>query len=67
MFIGPWNDNILLLGGIAEQNEYVLDLTLDFPAVKRIRERCVAFLAGLRNALMDLKYPLAQGLPPSRQ
>jgi glycine/D-amino acid oxidase-like deaminating enzyme len=67
VFIVPRNDNILLLGGFAQQNEHVLDLTLDSPAVKKIRERCEALLPKLRNALVDPEYPLAQGLRPFRQ
>jgi D-amino-acid oxidase len=67
VFIVPRNDNILLLGGLAQSHEYTLDLTLDTPAVVRMRERCNYFLPGLKDAELDPEYPLAQGLRPFRQ
>ncbi|PSR78701.1 nucleotide-binding domain-containing protein [Coniella lustricola] len=67
IFLVPRNDNILLIGGIAQPNESALNLTLDTPSVKRMRERCEAFLPGLEKARVDPVYPLAQGLRPFRQ
>jgi D-amino-acid oxidase len=67
VFIVPRNDNILLLGGIAQPHEYKLDLTLDSPVIKRMRERCEAFIPSLKNARVDPDYPLAQGLRPFRK
>jgi D-amino-acid oxidase len=66
VFIVPRNDDILLLGGIAQKGEWELDLTLESPVVKRMRKRCEAFLPGLKNARLDVEYPLAQGLRPCR-
>jgi D-amino-acid oxidase len=67
VFIVPRNDNILVLGGIAQQHEWSLDLTLESPIIKRMRSRCEAFLPRLRNARLDPDYPLAQGLRPFRK
>jgi glycine/D-amino acid oxidase-like deaminating enzyme len=67
VFILPRNDNILLLGGITQPDEWRLDLTLDSPVIKRMRSRCEAFLPRLRNARLDPDYPLAQGLRPFRE
>jgi glycine/D-amino acid oxidase-like deaminating enzyme len=67
VFIVPRNDNILLLGGIAQKGQWELDLTLDSPVIKRMRRRCEAFLPGLKNAKLDAEYPLAQGLRPCRE
>ncbi|KAE8326172.1 hypothetical protein BDV39DRAFT_216003 [Aspergillus sergii] len=67
VFLVPRNDNILLIGGIAESHEWNLDLTLESPIIKRMRARCESFLPGLKNARMDPDYPLAQGLRPFRQ
>lgn len=67
VFLVPRNDNILLIGGIAESHVDQLDLTLDSPILKRMRARCEAFLPGLKNARLDPDYPLAQGLRPFRQ
>lgn len=67
VFLVPRNDNILLIGGIAEPHQYKLDLTLESPIIKRMRARCEAFLPDLKNARLDPEYPLAQGLRPFRQ
>ncbi|KAJ7107162.1 nucleotide-binding domain-containing protein [Mycena crocata] len=66
IFLVPRNDNILLIGGIAESHEHRLDLRLDSPIIQRMRARCEAFLPGLVNARLDAEYPLAQGLRPFR-
>ncbi|KAF2638697.1 hypothetical protein P280DRAFT_374754, partial [Massarina eburnea CBS 473.64] len=67
VFIVPRNDNILLIGGIAEPHESKLSLTLDSPIIKRMRARCEEFLPGLKKARLDSEYPIAQGLRPFRQ
>ena len=67
IFIVPRNDNILLIGGIAESHEYDLTHTLDTPIIKRMRARCEAFLPALKKARGDPEYPIAQGLRPFRQ
>lgn len=67
VFIVPRNDNILILGGIAQPHEKHLNLTLDCPIIQRIRERCEFFLPYLKNARFDQEYPLAQGLRPFRE
>ncbi|KAI0133297.1 FAD dependent oxidoreductase [Hypoxylon sp. NC0597] len=66
IFLVPRNDNILLIGGITEPHEWNLDLTLDSPIIRRMRERCEKFLPGLENARVDPDYPFAQGLRPFR-
>ena len=67
LFILPRNDDILLLGGIAQSREWNLDLALDSPAIQQMRARCESFLPHLKNACLDDTYPLAQGLRPFRQ
>lgn len=67
VFLVPRNDNILVLGGIAQRDEWDLDLTLNSPVVERMRKRCEAFIPSLKNACLDPEYPLAQGLRPGRQ
>jgi D-amino-acid oxidase len=66
VFLVPRNDNILLIGGIAEPHKRDLDLTLDTPIIQRMRQRCESFLPDLRHARVDPDYPLAQGLRPFR-
>ncbi|KAH9896267.1 FAD dependent oxidoreductase [Xylariomycetidae sp. FL2044] len=67
VFLVPRNDRILLVGGIAEPHEYTLNLTMESPIVQKMRKRCERFLPGLRDARVDPKYPLAQGLRPFRR
>ncbi|KAI0428773.1 nucleotide-binding domain-containing protein [Xylaria sp. FL1042] len=66
VFLVPRNDNILLIGGITESHKWDLDLTLETPIIRRMRERCDNFLPGLKDARLDSDYPLAQGLRPFR-
>lgn len=66
VFLVPRNDNILLIGGITEPHKWDLDLTLETPIIRRMRERCEKFLPGLKDAQLDADYPLAQGLRPFR-
>ncbi|KAI1195269.1 nucleotide-binding domain-containing protein [Nemania serpens] len=66
VFLVPRNDNILLIGGITEPHKWNLDLTLESPIIRRMRERCDNFLPGLKDAALDADYPLAQGLRPFR-
>jgi D-amino-acid oxidase len=67
VFLVPRNDKTLIIGGIAQENEWKLNLQLDSPSIRRMRERCQAFLPGLENAIIDAEYPLAQGLRPARE
>ncbi|KAF5365802.1 hypothetical protein D9757_012664 [Collybiopsis confluens] len=66
VFIVPRNDNILILGGITEPHQWDLNLTVDTPVIKRMRERCNAFVPGLENAEYDDETQLLQGLRPFR-
>ncbi|KAK1215411.1 hypothetical protein PQX77_021986 [Marasmius sp. AFHP31] len=66
VFIVPRNDNILLMGGFTEPNNWDLDLTIDSPVMQRMKARCEAFLPELKNARLDPEYPVAQGLRPFR-
>ncbi|GJE92682.1 FAD dependent oxidoreductase [Phanerochaete sordida] len=66
VFIVPRNDKILILGGIAQANEGKLDLTVDSPEMKRMRDRCNRFVPGLELAEVDPVSPVVQGLRPVR-
>ncbi|KAI0739452.1 FAD dependent oxidoreductase [Daedaleopsis nitida] len=67
VFLVPRNDDVLIIGGITESNEWELDLTLESPIIQRMRARCEAFLPDLKKARLDPEYPLAQGLRPFRE
>ncbi|KAJ3538631.1 hypothetical protein NM688_g6490 [Phlebia brevispora] len=66
VFIVPRNDRVLILGGIAQPDEGELDLTLDSPEIRRMRNRCNQFVPGLDKAELDPDAPLVQGLRPLR-
>jgi D-amino-acid oxidase len=67
VFLVPRNDNTLVLGGVAQPDVEELNLTVDSPIIKRMRERCEKFLPFLKNARLDPEYPFAQGLRPARK
>ena len=67
VFIVPRNDDVLLIGGIAQPNQWNLDLKLDSPEIVRMRARAEKFLPALKHARLDAEYPLAQGLRPARE
>jgi len=64
VFILPRNDNVLLLGGLAQAGVWDLDLTISSPKIQRIRSRCNDFIPGLENAQLDPETPFVQGLRP---
>ncbi|KAE9981180.1 hypothetical protein EG327_006344 [Venturia inaequalis] len=67
VFLVPRNDNTLIIGGVAQENEWKLDLQLDSPSIQQMRKRGEAFHPGLENAIVDAEYPIAQGLRPARK
>ncbi|KAL8652085.1 MAG: hypothetical protein Q9210_002896 [Variospora velana] len=67
VFIVPRNDDILLIGGVAQPGKWDLDLTLDSPEIQRMRSRAEAFLPSLKHARIDPECPIAQGLRPARE
>ncbi|KAK0486104.1 FAD dependent oxidoreductase [Armillaria novae-zelandiae] len=66
VFIVPRNDNILILGGIAQPHKWELNFTMESPEIQRMRERCNKFVPGLENAEFDPVAPVVQGLRPTR-
>lgn len=67
VFIVPRNDNILVVGGFAEPDKWVLDHTTSSPLVRRMQDRAMTFLPALKHAQLDSDYPIAQGLRPARR
>ncbi|KAG4436543.1 hypothetical protein IFR05_007981 [Cadophora sp. M221] len=67
MFLVPRNEDILIVGGIAQRDEWDLDLTLASPVVQHMRTRREVVLPCLKNARLDPEYPLTQGLRPARE
>jgi glycine/D-amino acid oxidase-like deaminating enzyme len=67
VFIVPRNDNTLILGGLAEPNQWDLNVNLDnYPPIKAMYDRCLDFYEPLRNGQIDPDYPVAVGLRPFR-
>jgi D-amino-acid oxidase len=67
IYIIPRGENTVLLGGLAEPNEWDLSINWDnYEPIRRMWERCVAFLPRLKNAQIDSDCPLKTGLRPMR-
>ncbi|MDP9848568.1 D-amino-acid oxidase [Streptosporangium lutulentum] len=68
VFIVPRSERILVLGGLAEKDEWGTDINLDnHGPVREMYERCLAFMPALRNAELDPDEPVRVGLRPFRR
>jgi D-amino-acid oxidase len=67
VFIVPRGENMLVLGGLAEPDEWNLDIGLhNYEPVRQMFARCVEFLPALKNAEIDAAEPVRVGLRPLR-
>jgi D-amino-acid oxidase len=67
VFIVPRGENMLLLGGLTEEDEWSLDIGLhNYQPVRDMYRRCLDFMPGLVRAELDLKEPVRVGLRPLR-
>jgi D-amino-acid oxidase len=67
IFIVPRGDNMLILGGLAEPDEWSLDIGLhNHEPIRVMHERCLAFMPALRDAEVDAAEPVRVGLRPVR-
>ena len=65
LFIVPRGHDMLLLGGIAEPEEWSLDVGLDnHEPIRAMYRRCVEFLPVLQRAEIDAAEPVRVGLRP---
>jgi D-amino-acid oxidase len=68
IFIVPRGENMLVLGGLVEENEWRLDIGLDnYAPIKDMFNRCTEFLPILKNAELDPSEPVRVGLRPLRK
>ncbi|BAZ10928.1 putative D-amino-acid oxidase [Calothrix sp. NIES-4071] len=68
IYIIPRGDDMLLLGGIVESDEWSTDIGLNnHQPVRNILERCIDFLPILEDANIDNAEPVRVGLRPSRK
>lgn len=67
IFIVPRGDDTLILGGLAEPDEWDLKIGLDnYEPVREMYQRCVEFLPALKNGAIDSAEPVRVGLRPFR-
>ncbi len=68
IYIIPRGDNMLVLGGLVESNQWATDIGLDnYQPVRDMLERCIDFLPILKDASIDNVEPVRVGLRPSRK
>lgn len=68
IFIVPRGKNMLVLGGLAEADEWDLDIGLEsYYPVKDMLDRCLTFLPTLKNTTIDANEPVRVGLRPFRR
>jgi D-amino-acid oxidase len=67
IFIVPRGDDMLMLGGLAEPDEWGVDIGLhNYEPIRTMYERCLTFMPALRNAEIDAAEPVRVGLRPVR-
>ncbi len=67
IFIVPRGQDMLILGGFAEPNQWGLDIGLhNYEPVRNIFQRCLDFLPVLHNAEIEQHEPVRVGLRPMR-
>lgn len=67
VFIVPRGKDRIVLGAIAEADQWDMKLTLEYEPIKRIYQRCTEFMPMLRKAELDSLEPLRVGLRPFRK
>ncbi|WP_433366920.1 FAD-dependent oxidoreductase [Streptosporangium sp. CA-115845] len=68
VFIVPRSPRILVLGGLAEKDEWDTGINLENHApVRDMYERCLAFMPALRSFTLDPDEPVRAGLRPFRK
>ena len=67
VFIVPRGENMLLLGGLTEEDEWSLDIGLhNYQPVRDMYRRCLEFMPVLARAELDPDEPVRAGLRPLR-
>jgi D-amino-acid oxidase len=68
VFIVPRGDKMIVLGGLAEPDEWSKDISLDnYAPVREMLARCVRFFPPLAAANFDVSEPVRVGLRPFRK
>ena len=64
IFIVPRGDNLVVLGGLAQQDQWDTDLSLEVPIIRQMYDGCLQFLEELRELPLDEQEPVRTGLRP---
>ena len=68
VFIVPRGETHIVLGALAEENEYDKNIDLsNYQPVREMYDRCKEFLPMLKNSELDLSEPVRVGLRPFRK
>ena len=68
VFILPRGDDMLVLGGLVEADEWDVDIDLEnYGPIRDMLRRCEEFLPALRHAELDVHEPVRVGLRPFRR
>ena len=66
VFIVPRGEDMLVLGGLTEPDEWSTDLSLEYGPIRDMYERCLAFMPALADGELDGVEPVRTGLRPFR-
>lgn len=66
VFIVPRGEDMLVLGGLTEPDEWSTDLSLEYGPVREMYERCLTFMPALADGELDAAEPVRAGLRPFR-
>ncbi|MEH2276788.1 MAG: FAD-dependent oxidoreductase [Nostoc sp.] len=64
VYIVPRGDNLVVLGGLTQQDQWDTDLSLEVPIIRQMYDGCLEFLQELRELPLDEKEPVRTGLRP---
>ncbi|MEH2332791.1 FAD-dependent oxidoreductase [Nostoc sp.] len=64
VYIVPKGDDLVVLGGLTQQDEWGTDLSLEVPIIRQMYDGCLEFLQELRELPLDEKEPVRTGLRP---
>lgn len=67
IFIVPRGEDMLVLGGLTEPDEWETGLSLDYAPVREMFERCLAFMPKLAGGELDPAENVRTGLRPFRR
>ncbi|MEH2141560.1 FAD-dependent oxidoreductase [Nostoc sp.] len=64
VYIVPRGDDLVVLGGLTQQDQWDTDLSLEVPIIRQMYDGCLEFLQELRGLPLDEKEPVRTGLRP---